>query len=297
MPPHSFNLNIAGLNIYAGCRDKAIERPAEQSYAPFYSDGPPPGPADTEIRIIVAEAPTTKGMTMIFDSEGSWSLYRNETGYFLSLSNIGSTAPACAASFERTARFIDLYVSDSFITRAGDSIINPMSYPLDRLLMMYILAGNEGALFHAAGVSIGGTGCVLPGLSGAGKTTISKVLAASEGFHVLSDERVAIRKTGSGFMLYGTPWPGEAGVAENRREPLKALYFIRHGSSNRIVEIETGDALKRLLPNAAVPWYDNESMPEVFEFIEKLVLGVPAYEFSFTPDEKAADALRAHVLR
>lgn len=300
MTPGSLFFNIADLCISVSCRDRNVLVPNDPHYQPFYNDTKADDAhVDTEVRITVGDMPATSRMKRVFDSEGSWSLYADgKGGYVLTLSNVGASGPSCAAAFNGSAKVIDVYVDGSFLSGGGGeggAVMSPLTYPLDRLLMMYILAARGGALFHAAGVSIEGRGRIFPGLSGAGKTTLSGVLASEAGFEVLSDERVAIRELDGEFFLYGTPWPGEAGVAENRRVPLKALYFIRHGGDNLITPLQTREAIRRLLPLAYVPWYDPSALPRVTDVIEALATHVPAYEFGFTPDARAADALRAHA--
>jgi len=97
----------------------------------------------------------------------------------------------------------------------------PLQYPLDQVLLMYALSRCRGILVHAAGASADGKGLLFPGISGAGKSTISALLRAGDGVHLLSDDRIVVRGNGSGgFDLGGTPWPGDAGVAENDSVPL-----------------------------------------------------------------------------
>jgi hypothetical protein len=194
---------------------------------------------------------------------------------------------------------VTVYCGDKLI-RAHDgipAIVNPVCYPLDQILLMYMLARCEGALFHAAGVYMDGRCWIFPGKSGAGKTTLARCLMAHAGpdAEALSDDRMAARKTNGVFYAYGTPWPGDAGVAVNKGAPLGGIFFIRHGAANRIEEINPRQSFERLMPLTSVPWYDRKVMPSVLNFCEDLVSGVPCYDFYFNPSADAARCLESFV--
>ena len=78
--------------------------------------------------------------------------------------------------------------------------------------MMHFLALNSGMLIHAAGWRINDSGWMFAGKSGAGKSTISNLIVEHTGGTFLSDDRIIVRKIKDNFLMYGTPWPGDAGM-------------------------------------------------------------------------------------
>lgn len=80
---------------------------------------------------------------------------------------------------------------------------------LGHLIIISILHRYDGVLIHSSGVILNGEGVIFAGISGAGKTTISKLWRERDGVAILSDDRIIIRKERSGYFAYGTPWPGE----------------------------------------------------------------------------------------
>jgi hypothetical protein len=164
-------------------------------------------------------------------------------------------------------------------------VVNVLRYPLDRILLMYVLGCWEGLIVHAAGLNFQGKGFLFPGKSGAGKTTLSHLFTAREGFEVLSDDRMAVRKTGGAFKCYGTPWPGEARIAVNKGLPLAGIFFLHKSQENMIRKISLPQALARLFPVVSIPWYEKEMVPGFLDFCEDLVSGVPVYDLHFRPDE------------
>jgi serine kinase of HPr protein (carbohydrate metabolism regulator) len=160
---------------------------------------------------------------------------------------------------------------------------------------MYILARKGGAIVHAAGASICGQGMLFAGPSSAGKTTLSGLLAGQEHIELLSDDRMVVRRMGDQYLAFGTPWPGEAGVAVNQGVPLSALFFIYHGTDNRIREIPAQVALERLLPVASIPWFDRDVLPTALSFCDDLLSHIRAYELHFERSSTVADTLREFV--
>jgi hypothetical protein len=224
----------------------------------------------------------------IYASGQSWSLFRNGTDHLLAIDPPEfKQLPLCVARFNHQAlNEVDTHYNRLAVKETGGRrlIPNPFSYPLDRLLMMYIFAERAGVMMHAAGVDIDGKGYIFPGKSGKGKSTLSRQFVSKKGPVVLSDERIAVRKINGEFKTFGTPWPGDAEIAVNRGVPLSGICFIHHGSHNRIREIESGEAAKRLLSLATIPWFDPEMMTKTLNFCEDLISHVPSYDLLFTPD-------------
>jgi hypothetical protein len=158
-------------------------------------------------------------------------------------------------------------------------------------MLMYILAQRQGALVHAAGICMQDRAYIFPGRSGAGKSTISRLLLGRDTAPILSDDRIVIRKRDEVFKAFGTPWPGDAGIAENKSSRLAGIFFIYHDRENRIRELTPGEALRSILPVTSIPWYDEKPMSDILSFCEELVYAVPAYDLHFRPDHTAADFL------
>ncbi len=125
------------------------------------------------------------------------------------------------------------------------TVKNPLLYPLDQLLLMHLLSRREGAIIHAAGLALQGRGYIFPGKSGAGKSTLSRLLLGSEQVEMLSDDRVVARKIKGRFEVFGTPWAGDAGIAENKNFPLSGIFFIHHAGENTIKAVEPKTAIRK----------------------------------------------------
>lgn len=267
----------------------------KKTYGPFIIDTIPSGPgADSiEVEVETKDFPDTAQLTQIFETPDSWSMYSDGEQYFwMDIAASPAGGPICAARFHRLPGKATVYCGGPYIEEVnGDRrLLNPVRYPLDQLLLMYALAEKGGACIHACATDFNGKGYLFPGRSGAGKSTISRIFISGN-HDVLSDDRVVVRKTGDAFRIFGTPWAGDAEIAQNKDLPLQGIFFILHGNENRAEKISPREAFERLMPVTSIPWYDEKVMPDLLSFCEDLVLHVPAYVLHFTPDRRATDLI------
>jgi len=292
-------MEIAGVNFIIHCRDSVILQEFPPIYRPFLEKTPSGnGSITIHIRLELHDIPDIEKMRKIFDTDQSWSMYLDNDEYVMALNPpILKKQVVWLARFNEDFTKTIVYCSDMLLreTEAGRRVLSPVLYPLDQLLLIHILAQNQGALIHAAGIVSHGKGYIFPGHSGAGKSTLMSKLATCKGFSFLSDDRVTVRKIDDRFMAYGTPWAGDAGIAENRGVPLNGIFFISHGSFNRIEEMEPRQALEKLMPVTSVPWYHEKMMTKVLSFCEGLVSNVPAYTLFFKPDTEVVGFLEKFV--
>jgi len=289
------NMEIAGVNFAVRCQYPLSGDRLPGTYRQFIKGTISPGKdINVNVRIETGNMPDTRQMTKIFDTGQSWSMFRQNDDYLLSLNFPTVNGQAIwLATFNVLCDDISIYCSDLLMNKETGltTYFTPLSYPLDQLLLMYMLAGKSGALLHAAGVSMNNRGYIFPGRSGAGKSTLSRLFLGRDTAEMLSDDRIIIRKIDGKFKAFGTPWAGEAGIAVNKSVNLSGIFFITQANSNRIEEIKPQNALERLLPVVSIPWYDKEVMIKILDFCEDLISDVPAYELFFKPDNEVADFL------
>ncbi|MBW1743970.1 MAG: hypothetical protein JRJ47_11195 [Deltaproteobacteria bacterium] len=217
------HIGIGGIDFIISNETSCRFRGAEPAYEPFLGkEFKEMAPVDIRICLASEDMPSAEKHNKIFDSEQSWSISRTRDEYFITLHPQVFERPLWVARMKPGCEKVTIYCSKEVIK--GDNgkgvVSNPVCYPLDQILLMYYLAKRQGALFHAAGVDIKGRGYMFPGKSGAGKSTITRQLATRDHIGLLSDDRVVVRKIGEAFKAFGTPWPGEEGIAENTSVPL-----------------------------------------------------------------------------
>lgn len=172
-------------------------------------------------------------------------------------------------------------------SRRGWIVQSPNPYSIDaalRIIHSLILAREGGLLVHAASAVRNGRAFLFAGVSGAGKTTISRLAPADA--TLLTDEISYFRRSGHGYVAYGTPFAGElAKVGENVQAPLAAVYFLQKGPENAIEPVRGSEAARLLLENVLFFTHDPELVGLVFESACDVVRNIPAYKLTFVPDE------------
>jgi hypothetical protein len=160
-----------------------------------------------------------------------------------------------------------------------------------RIVHTLIQAPEGGFLLHGASAIRNGRAFLFSGVSGAGKTTISRL--APPDAVLLTDEISYVRRDGEGYWACGTPFAGElARPGENATAPISRLYFLAKGPENSIEPIEAGDALRMLLRNILFFADDADLVKMVFRSACEFLGRVPAYRLTFYPDERVWDLVQ-----
>jgi hypothetical protein len=160
-----------------------------------------------------------------------------------------------------------------------------------RIVHSLVLAERGGFLLHAASAIRGGRAFIFSGVSGAGKTTISRLAPAD--VTLLTDEISYIRKAGQSYSAFGTPFAGELGrPGENLAAPIAALYFLVHGPSDLILPIDASGAARRLLRNILFFANDQALVEKLFAAACDFVSSVPVYELTFRPTAEVWGLIR-----
>jgi hypothetical protein len=202
---------------------------------------------------------------------------------------------------------------------------SPNPYSIDsvlRILHSLVLSREGGFLVHAASAVRNGRAFLFAGVSGAGKTTISRL--APPDVVLLTDEisyvrprkqRTGNRKQTTGnssalglgdggqrtlpslspvpsslfpsYEAYGTPFTGElARIGENLRAPIAALYLLTQGTGNMIEALTQAEAARALLKNILFFAQDEELVWLVFHSASDFVSRVPVRRLVFAQDAR-----------
>ncbi len=294
--PRVLNIEIAGIvfAISTAAENIRVTPPQEPAYQEFIHSETT---AKVDIQVVVSTEPAASvhanDQRRLFDGGQAWSLFQTTDGYRLTLNPIENEPPLWTISVNSDFTELQAHCHPSLVRSEGKHhiISCPITYPLDQVILIHYFARRKGLIVHCAGLETGGHGFIFPGRSGAGKSTVSHNLAAADGINIFSDDRMIIRQADKRFTAHGTPWAGEAKIAENRTAPLESIFFLARADSHRIKSLSPDKALKRLLPVASIPWYDAEILPGILDCCGNLVERVPAYHLEFALDDRLVEVL------
>src|SRR5271157_6420538 len=170
---------------------------------------------------------------------------------------------------------------------------NANPYSLDsvlRILHSLILAERGGFLLHAASAICDGRACLFSGVSGAGKTTMTRLAPAEVA--LLTDEISYVRPSEYGYAAFGTPFAGElARAGENCTAPVSALFFLEQGPENRVDELPAAEAVRRLMRNILFFAEDHRLVEKLLATACDFVDRVPIRRLTFYPDARVWDEI------
>lgn len=154
-----------------------------------------------------------------------------------------------------------------------------------RIIHSLVLAGRGGFLLHAASAIRNGRAFLFMGVSGAGKTTISRLAPADA--KLLTDEISYVIPDAGSYLACGTPFAGElARLGENVSAPLETVFLLEKGPENRIEAVNGQEAIRALMRNILFFAHDSALVRRVFDGACKFVNEVPVRRLIFVPDQR-----------
>jgi hypothetical protein len=178
-------------------------------------------------------------------------------------------------------------------TRCGRIRQSRSPYAIDsvlRIVHTLILARRGGFLVHAASAIRGGKAYLFSGVSGAGKTTISRLAPADA--KLLTDEISYVRRAGDRYVACGTPFAGELGrVGVNQSAPLSNFFLLEKGLENKIEPVNPAEAIQRLLRNILFFADDPQLVELIFHSACEFASVVPIQRLTFVPDQRVWDLI------
>lgn len=283
------NVSVADLTMSLVSDDTDLILGVDGAAKAFVVDKRSP---DVEIRVRWGDLSEERGGEKLFDSGRVWQLFSEKGAYlFKFTSKLHPWFPYKAARFN-----LDFTRGEVALHRpyfAHEQFVYPLAYPLDELLIMNLLARGRGAELHSCGVvDEDGRGYLFVGQSGAGKTTTARLWEKERGVKILSDDRIIVRQFDGKFWMYGTPWHGEAELANASKAPLTHIFFLQQSQHNGLMRQSRAESAARLFACGFPPFHDPPGLEFTAGFFDELTKAVPCHELRFNNDEKAVEFVR-----
>lgn len=172
-----------------------------------------------------------------------------------------------------------------------ESTIDPMMYPLDGLILYYLTVVYGDLMIHSSGIELDGCGFLFSGVSGRGKTTMSRLWEA-KGAMVVHDDRLIVRKIDGAFMMFNTP------VYDNeqpRVANLDYLFLIEHGVENIITPLQGVEALSGVISNCMQHNWSTQMVSSSLAKVADLCSCRPVFKLAFKPDDEVVPFIRNYI--
>lgn len=251
------SIEIAGLRTGILTRDPEVAGVVRERYKGFLSAGTPGW--RIELNAAAVPRPSSAGAVVV-RRDGDRARFAVQRGDFDGTLDLGHRSGTV------TLGDLSEVSIDSFL----------------RIAYSLALLDVRGLVVHASSLIRRGRAYLFCGPSGSGKTTVTRL---SPGATLLTDELSIVRISDQRARCYGTPFWGElARAGENRAAPLRAIYFLRHGSRHAVEAVKPRQALERLLPNVLFFVREADLTARVLDIAADLVEAVPGFDLSFRLD-------------
>lgn len=222
-----------------------------------------------------------------------WAIYRKGGAWiYVGISPGGRGGPPHrVAVFDRDHRRGRIYSPDEENFRKGG--VHALTlFPTDQILLSRVLAHHNGCFLHSSGAILNGQGLLFVGHSGAGKSTMVKLLQASARVaagrgggaeaEILCDDRNIVRRYADGFRVFGSWSHGEVPAVSTGSAPLRAVLFLEQASENRALPMQDRrDITRRLLACLIKPLQTADWWDQMMLLLQAMARQVPCYRLRF----------------
>ena len=175
-------------------------------------------------------------------------------------------------------------------TNAKELVIDPLFHPLGSLLMVYLAHFTNGMLIHASGVEDHNNGYLFTGVSGIGKSTMSRLWEA-KGAQIINDDRLWLHQVSGRWHLFNTPMMHYA--QKPMMVPLTKAFLLRQSKTNELILDRGYQSALKLMANCIQHHYNKEMTAAHLDRILQLTSQVPVYNLGFKPDTEVVELIRA----
>ena len=159
----------------------------------------------------------------------------------------------------------------------------------------WILMRKNRLMLHASFVNTQYGGLAFSGPSGIGKSTQSDLWCNYGAGKLINGDKTIFLRKEEGWFGYGSPYAGSSKCYVNDRCKLSALLFLKQGKTCDLKLLSITEAFKRIYAGVTVNRWDSKYIEAICELIQQIVLEIPIYEFTCTPDENAVYFLQKNL--
>ncbi|MBP7461095.1 MAG: hypothetical protein KBA26_07375 [Candidatus Delongbacteria bacterium] len=157
-----------------------------------------------------------------------------------------------------------------------------LSENLFYLALSLYLAGQGGVLLHGSALLYNGQAYLFLAESGGGKSTLFNLCSSCQHF---SDDAVAVRQVDGNFEIVPLPFghhPHLSSTTAQAPHPIKAVFFLKHHSENRIEPLNKFDALTNMLHHLHYHLFMTSTLSrQAFETCHQIVSRIPVFYLNF----------------
>lgn len=297
---HSLHLSIGGISIQieSPCPPETLKPDFFGKNISRFLSPPPPKEPEIHLQVQLSEPPfALSSEPILFQSRRkmvseaglprengvTWKLAGADAHYLLK-------GEIWAGGF-LAAKLTQDFREGTVFLRDSTWQISDLTHDFLQVLLIHYLARTEkGVLLHATGLQDEEEGLLFYGRTQSGKSTLARLWARHSQAHLFNDDRILLRKEGSRFLIYATPWNGdfkEYPEGKNGSAELTRAFFLQgHSLANQFRPLSTRQQFESLFPQCFLPFWSRAAVDFVSRFLVDLSASVPieGLEFADTPE-------------
>ena len=281
---------LGGITIQVTTDFSITETTFSEKFKPFQVEEP--GDEVLSLRLI-SKVPELQDLRLgkeIYRS-APWAIYQQRDSWIYQgiMDGVNNDDPYAIAIANEDHSDIIICRRAQFFT---DNMVEALTtFQSDLILIARYLVGRQGMIMHSAGMVLNGTGLLFVGHSGAGKSTMLKLLRG-EG-EILCDDRIIIRKTPEGFRIHGTWSHGELPDISPNNAPLKAILFLEQARTTELTQLENKrEMLAKINSHVIKPLITRDWWEKILDLSGEIVNTVPIYRLKFEKGERVKEVIK-----
>jgi len=295
---NDFYLEIAAFIIRIYTEEEALIWVPE-GYVPFITDSTQK--PDVEIAVVQNLPFNPEEGTEVFNAiepddskqinrgQSLWNIVKKNNQKLLFTSEPSRNIyPYLAADFSSDTKRWTIFNSE-VVEEAGARLLNPLAYPMGPLLLYHLALNHNAIMIHASGVPVEEGAYIFSGFSGVGKSTMAG-LWFNEGYNVINDDRLLIRKLEDKYYIFNTPMTYED---KPKQAQLKAAFLLKHHHENVLSPLKGLLGMTKLMAFCIQHHYEPEHVGKLVDIIADISKNIDIYELGFVPDENVVKLIKS----
>lgn len=160
-----------------------------------------------------------------------------------------------------------------------------------RIAASLALPEREALILHSSSVEGPQGALVFSGVSGAGKSTISTMLAEHCNATKLADELLLVRKRGARWHVEVAPFKGSEGLPHGQSRELASVNFLVQAPEHRRRAIAPAEAMNELCRHVVTYARAPKTSARILGLVADLVTSVPCFELEFSKHPSVGEVL------
>ena len=182
----------------------------------------------------------------------------------------------------------------TYLTASENNLTHVLDEQIYRLCMESLIQHGVFHL-HSSFVLYEESAILFTGPSGIGKTTQAELWRDYQRAVIVNGDVALIRKWEGRYRAFGAPVHGSSPYCENRDAPITAVIVLEQAKQNRLVRLDSFQALTSCLPEIFRPDMSERTSEILWETLDDFFSEIPIYRLSCRPDAEAVELVKNEI--